>query len=249
MGSDKERGAQAPYFGVQSLRRVTPALTVGCAYPQCTRIYRVTLNKEYTVQCNDYGMLPPHGSVVVFFFFFFFKSKYPTGFYFFSFFFFFFLNQIDERTGCQNNEWYSTLAAQGKLKDWRNEPYKNVPEKQAAARARSSVTALTEEAGTGKATDAFPQGFHMDTLHEYYGVCLEIIGASDTTVPDRWLEIMGQAVQQDRSFCVKDWDNPNLQDSPIQEACGGGELYQCRNAGVRAAGDRLKVCGWSRMNE
>ncbi len=54
-------GARDPYFGVTVLRRVTPALTIGCAYPQCTRIYRVNLTREFTTQCNDYAMLPPHG--------------------------------------------------------------------------------------------------------------------------------------------------------------------------------------------
>lgn len=212
-------GARDPYFGVTVLRRVTPALTIGCAYPQCTRIYRVNLTREFTTQCNDYAMLPPHG-----------------------------VNQIDAISGCQNNSFYKDLAASGKLKDWRGEPFKTNVEKQAAARARASVTALTEPAGTGSATDAFPQGFHMDTLHEYHSVCVEVVGVSDDRVKDRWVEIMGQSTQQDRSFCVRDWDNPNLQDNIAQESCGGGELYSCRNSAVRNAGGRMKVMFFCREN-
>ncbi len=151
------------------------------------------------------------------------------------------MNQIDAISGCQNNSFYKDLAASGKLKDWRGEPFKTNVEKQAAARARASVTALTEPAGTGSATDAFPQGFHMDTLHEYHSVCVEVVGVSDDRVKDRWVEIMGQSTQQDRSFCVRDWDNPNLQDNIAQESCGGGELYSCRNSAVRNAGGRMKV--------
>lgn len=107
-----------------------------------------------------------------------------------------------------------------------NSPHAKNPEYQDAAAALFSVTALTSPTAT-------PLGFHADTLIEYYGVCVQVFGVSDPVVPNRWVEIMAQSKQQDRQFCVTDFDNPALHDNPIELSCGGGEIYTCRyNKGI-----------------
>lgn len=190
--------------GVTKMRSTTPDAVVNCDYPLCSAVYKVRLDRKYTTQCNDYAMLPPHG-----------------------------INQLDAVTGCQHNDFYKDLVGAGRgnqLEDYRNEPYANDVGKQAAARARDSVTALTEQ------DVASPQGFKLDKLYEYHAVCVEVWGVSDSKVPDRWIELMGQSVQQDRSFCVSDLDKDPLRQNVPQAACGVGELYQCRNAAVTRVG-------------
>jgi hypothetical protein len=123
----------------------------------------------------------------------------------------------------------------GNANDWRNWPYPNSAEKQNIAKAKFSVTALTESSGRGyttpfnqpnKATqDAYPLGFNSATIKEYHSVCVTV-----KNVGQRWVEIMAQSVQQDKSMCVTDWKKPDLNENPVQEACGSGEIYSCRPA-------------------
>lgn len=175
--------------GVMTLRANSkPAAIASCAYPQCTAIYRVYLHKNYTTQCNDYGMLVPDG--------------------------------IDQ-TPCSSVPFYSSA----RLVNGVGEPFKDDQVKQAAALALSSVTALTEPTGQ-------PIGFHSDVLLEYYGVCVQVFGVSDHQVPNRWVEIMAESKEPQRSFCVTDFDKPLLRENIVEESCGQGDLYACRSANV-----------------
>lgn len=123
----------------------------------------------------------------------------------------------------------------GNDRDWRNWPFPNNAEKQNIAKAKFSVTALTEPSGRAYTTpfttpnkaqqDAYPLGFQTDVVKEYHSVCVTI-----KNVGQRWIEIMAQSVQQDKSMCVTDWNKPDLNENPVQEACGSGEIYACRPA-------------------
>lgn len=98
------------------------------------------------------------------------------------------------------------------------QPFRDNPSRQARAEDMNSVTALTE-------VDATPLGFQRDTLRMYHAVCVHVRG-----VYSRWVEIMAESLQPDQQICVRDWDRPDLAENVLQETCGNGNLYMCRDS-------------------
>lgn len=86
--------------------------------PECTSMFTVTLEAQYSTQGNDLGMLPTHGH----------DSRIPS---------------TDDRYKNFNDQpGYGSSLRIGA--DWRDHPFPRDAAKQAAARAQASVTALTE---------------------------------------------------------------------------------------------------------
>jgi len=123
-------------------------------------------------------------------------------------------------------------------------PGKTDSEKQARARSLNSVTALTEEGAT-------PNGFHKALLHQYYGVCVEVVGIQDdnnrknnigiepeASLGGRWIEVMAQTVHANQAICVTDFGRLDTHDDPVHAACGQGEVYTCRESNIPIAGVR-----------
>eukprot|EP00054_Salpingoeca_dolichothecata_P037106 m.9750 g.9750 ORF g.9750 m.9750 type:complete len:315 (-) comp7255_c0_seq1:163-1107(-) len=88
------------------------------------------------------------------------------------------------------------------------------------AKSQHSVTALTED-------DATPIGFQRDTINHYLSVCVFV-----QNVQGRWLEVMATTVHEDQSLCVTDFGKVDLQENPTETACGMGDLYMCKDAGI-----------------
>jgi len=104
--------------------------------------------------------------------------------------------------------------------NYTNQPFASNPDIQSRAKAQSSVTALTEESAT-------PLGFQKDTLREKHAICVTVLG-----VKRRWLEIMATTLKPDQSMCVVDWQKANIPGNPIEQACGNGDIYMCKDAEV-----------------
>jgi hypothetical protein len=214
LGLAQAQSSQTPclqnnFYGFKVDRKPTDDLaSIGSTHPECSAIYTVTLDEQYTTQGNDIGMLPPHG--------------------------------IDNRFPKSSGGTYPG-------KDYTNEPFANDPVKQAAARAKFSVTALTELTGRCSTEDAYPLGFKSDTIRAYHAVCVSV-----RNVHDRWLEIMAASYEQDNSICVEDWDRtPRTQteaDSPPQISCGQQNIYTCRESGNLIGQDEVNVKFYCREN-
>jgi len=121
-------------------------------------------------------------------------------------------------------------------------PKKNDAEAQALARSLQSVTALTDSAGT-------PNGFHRAVIHQYYGVCVEVVGIKNTnnrknnigvnpreSLGGRWIEVMAQTTHANQAVCVTDFGRLGTHDDPVHSACGQGDLYTCREANLPIIG-------------
>eukprot|EP00730_Choanoeca_flexa_P011846 TRINITY_DN2845_c0_g1_i1.p1 TRINITY_DN2845_c0_g1~~TRINITY_DN2845_c0_g1_i1.p1 ORF type:complete len:314 (+),score=78.51 TRINITY_DN2845_c0_g1_i1:98-1039(+) len=164
-------------------------------HQECTAIYNVKLEGRHTTQGNDLGMTATHGK----------DTR---------------ISPSDPRY--QN---FASAGINGPIgRDWRNYPFPNSVEKQAAAARRQSVTALTEDTAT-------PMGFVRSVMYEYHSVCVNVEG-----VYNRWVEIMAESLKPDQQICVMDWKRPNLAENPLQMACGNGELYACRESANEVIG-------------
>jgi len=121
-------------------------------------------------------------------------------------------------------------------------PSKTDSEKQAHARSLNSVTALTVDGAT-------PNGFHKALMHQYYGVCVEVVGirsdnnrknnigvSPEESIGGRWMEVMAQTVHANQAICVTDFARLGTHDDPVHAACGQGEVYTCRETNVPIAG-------------
>jgi len=197
------------------------------ANPGCTAIYTVELDSEFTTgppNCNDMGMLPPHG-----------RDQGTC-------------NQIfpellKDRRRQSNNDlhrrgWKSGVNRESdiKFKDYINHPFPEDATKQNVARGANAVTALMEE--TRECWDsqncAFPLGFATDTILKGKAVCIEVKNAKD-----KWVEIMASSRQgsDGGSFCSKDWDSEGADEACTKE----GDLYECRESGNTQFGDSMKI--------
>lgn len=121
-------------------------------------------------------------------------------------------------------------------------PAKDDSQAQARAKAVNSVTALTEDGAT-------PNGFIKALMHQYYGVCVEVIGvATDAnrrnnigveptnSLGGRWIEVMAQTTHANQAICATDFGRSDTHDDPVHSACGQGEVYTCREANLPVIG-------------
>jgi len=172
------------------------AVYKGQGNEECTSIYTITLEPQWTTQANDIAHSPPHG-----------KNTLGYG-------------------SIEPNRWVDWTVPITQIgADYTNQPFANNPDKQAQAKAKFSVTALTEPSAT-------PLGFISATSRMYHSVCVRV-----RNVGRRWVELMVQTTNPNQQMCVPDWrpDNitesrPNLQENPFQESCGKGDLYVCRSS-------------------
>eukprot|EP00911_Craspedida_sp_UC1_P000258 UC1_evm1s197 len=138
-------------------------------YQDCSSLYRVELSATYTSQGNDLGHSPVHGMDT--------KYEDPDNMSEEDFIKKSIVQDIKKSFGGE----YSNLDAIGNK--WQNMPFSDNANKQAAAKAVQSKTALTEDPPkvvNGNAAGAFednsgatPLGFIEARLHMYYGVCVE----------------------------------------------------------------------------
>ena len=220
----------------------------GAVYQDCSSLYRVELSATYTSQGNDLGHSPVHGMDT--------KYEDPDNMSEEDFLKKSIVQDIKKSFGGE----YSNLEAIGNK--WQNMPFSDNANKQAAAKAVQSKTALTEDPPkvvNGNAAGAFednsgatPLGFIEARLHMYYGVCVEVVGIADTagrgnvavepknSLGGRWVEIMAETMVKDQQICVKDQSHPDSHDDPATEACAQGELYQCRDGDIKLTGSRVQ---------
>jgi len=204
--------------------------------PECSVIYEVTLTPEYTTgppNCNDLGMLPPHGRNQEI-------CADPTK------------NQLEET----ESKYWENNARKSKLGDYTNHPFPNDPIKQSVAAGANAHTSLMEETAncfkmdskwlattddnTNKRNEdrpngelnrqcAFPLGFASDTILKNKAVCVKVKGAEG-----RWVEIMAASAggSSGGSFCASDWGAEGEEQACTKE----GDLYECREAGRSQSG-------------
>merc|ERR1711990_1386928 len=129
---------------------------------------------------------------------------------------------INQRTKrCNESTVYKDIT-----KDYTKYPYFDNSVKQSMAKAKNSVTALTES-GANCADDtncAFPYGFLQDTIKQHKQVCVEVTAQQNVNsgkLP-AWIEISASS-GLDASYCV--FDKDLMSSDPA-----GGELG-CTNTG------------------
>jgi len=210
----------------------------GAVDPECSAVYQVYLHPKYTTQGNDRGMLPPHGvdtsarneededgNVAH-------------------------LYQVREHplsdSECPpSSDWpdnptitpeYATNEAGEQVirHCWRHlggenfklHPAQSDTGKQQKAMALKSVPALTEPCCDvdDDSSNAYPVGFHSDTIVEHHAVCVFV-----RNVWNSWVEIMAETDLPDQHICVSDWKPRNAAATGTEPTCGYGELYVTRD--------------------
>lgn len=165
--------------GVRAIRKpVSAEVARLCSSDDdCTAIYRVDLSSRFTTgppNCNDIGMLPPHGK-----------------------------DQTECRTnpdGTANALFPQSVP----LTDYTDHPFKNDGVKQSVAASKNAVTAITEETtdcfSNGNRNCAFPLGFYADTILKNKKICVQVRNVQDKWVEIMAASRAGS----DASFCVRD---------------------------------------------
>lgn len=175
--------------------------------PMCTARYIVTLSRQFTSggpNCNDYGMLPPHGVDQT-------ECIYK--------------DNTSTSTENRRDDWYR----QG-LKNYVGYPYPNDGVKQSIATSKNLVTALTTDTEDcySNVNCAFPYGYYADTIKAKHSICVEIRNAGG-----KWVEIMAAAKGgKSSSFCVVDADAES--DNADKSCTKAGDLVDHRESGVDA---------------
>lgn len=235
-GGMLKRNKELETFAVQRPPMSPEQASLCTNHPECTAMYRITLSPTYTSgapNCNDLGMLPPHGR-----------------------------NQTDCKTenDVANNLIYNGLTEKevkfwekvGGLENYHKHPFPNNGIKQSVAKGANAETALMEESSncfdarghrdwggiwgsSGQAPApndncAFPLGFMSDTIVKNKAICVTVEGAEG-----RWVEIMASSRtgSDGGSFCVSDWGPEGEEQACTKE----GDLYECREAGRSQSGN------------
>jgi hypothetical protein len=250
---------------IKSFQVIRPPLTAEqaekCApenYPECTAIYEIHLTPEFTSgppNCNDIGMLPPHGRdqrVCA--------DPKRNG-----------LSPVESKFWEDPTQWEpKDRNRRNVLVDFSKHPFPDNSIKQSVAAGANAHTALMEETkncfqsngdwrdinddnkagsrnqyrdqtkdrsgGTNRQC-AFPLGYMQDTIMKHKAVCVSIFGAEG-----RWVEIMAESAAGSNggSFCVSDWGPEGEEQACTQ----GGDLYECREAGRSQATTRMDGTKW-----
>lgn len=213
--------------GVRVLRPpLTPEQADECdpeQSPECSVIYEVNLSPEWTTgeNCNDLGMLPPHGRNQKLCY-----ARDKEG------------NSVNGLSQVENDFWY---AKRGSLRDYTTHPFPDNPNKQSVAAGANAHTSLMEPTKNCYKQDtdwrgltddenpfnnkcAFPLGFMSDTIIKHKAICVKVKGAEG-----RWVEIMAASASGSNggSFCASDWGSAGEEQACTKE----GDLYECREAG------------------
>lgn len=205
--------------GVRIIRApIAPEVAQLCdTLPICTARYSVSLSRKWTSggpNCNDYGMLPPHGVD---------QRECLT------------LPKADNLSVAEPNPAW-TGQHRVTLRDYVHYPLVNDGVQQSIAKAKNLVTALTVETEEcNKNPDcAFPYGYYSDTIKRNHAVCVSIYNAEN-----KWVEVMASSKGgSDAAFCAEDMDQ--LSDTQEPGCTLNGDLVFHRESGVNG-GDPLNI--------